>query len=190
MICVRCESEHAELFLSMYCCDDLAISPGGAAAASPGGCETPSPGRENFVDERGGQTGRGEAGKGKVSRRRRDGGIPLLSPLLPRSPPPSSGGAGRALSRCSSPVGAADSNPGFVDSKHATPLLGAGRGGGRAAGEGRLRTAGAGRDCTRRGAAAGLAEPSSSCSSLLVSGRQAAPSGQLPFESRLHKFCY
>ena len=130
MICVRCESEHAELFLSMYCCDDLAISPGGAAAASPGGCETPSPGRENFVDERGGQTGRGEAGKGKVSRRRRDGGIPLLSPLLPRSPPPSSGGAGRALSRCSSPVGTVDSNPGFVDSKHATPLLGAGRGGG------------------------------------------------------------
>ena len=37
MICVRCESEHAELFLSMYYCDNLAVSPGGAAAASPGG---------------------------------------------------------------------------------------------------------------------------------------------------------
>ena len=63
----------------MYCCDDLAVSPGGAAAASPGGGETPSLGRENFVNGRGGQTGRGEAGKGEVSRRRRDGGNPLPS---------------------------------------------------------------------------------------------------------------
>ena len=118
MICVRCELARL----------DLAVSPGGAAAASPGGGETPSPDHKHFVDGRGGQTGRAEAGKGEVSRR--DGGIPLLSPLLPRSPPPSSGGAGRALSRCSSPVGAADSNPGFVDSKYTTPLLGAGRGGG------------------------------------------------------------
>ena len=40
MICTRSESEHAELFLSMYCCDGLVVSPGGAAAASLGGGES------------------------------------------------------------------------------------------------------------------------------------------------------
>ena len=50
MICVRCESEHAELFLSMYCCDSLAIGPGGGGAAPQRRVSAAaSPGGENFV---------------------------------------------------------------------------------------------------------------------------------------------
>ena len=41
MICVRCKSEQAELFLSIYCCDCLAVSQNVMAQGSPGG--------ENFV---------------------------------------------------------------------------------------------------------------------------------------------
>ena len=40
IVAVRSESEHAELFLSMYCCDSLAVGPGAAAAASPGSGES------------------------------------------------------------------------------------------------------------------------------------------------------
>ena len=36
IVAVRSESGHAELFLSMYYCDSLAVGPGAAAAASPG----------------------------------------------------------------------------------------------------------------------------------------------------------
>ena len=49
---------------------------------------------------------------------------------------------------------------------------------------------GACRECTRQGAAAGQAEPSSSRNSFLVRTRRAAQGGQPAFESRRKKVCY
>ena len=60
-----------------------------------------------------------------------------------------------------------------------------GLGAGCLAADGRMGRAGTAQG---EGAAAGLAEPSSSRSSFLLSSRQAVPGGQLQFESRLQKF--